>query len=190
MILSVSCFASASLSLTFTPLPRLCVSLSPVWWYGLCAKQQTTWYLVMWCMQMISLSRLLILIWQRSELSGPLYIGKQICSCQLEGRGAQMLVCVRVCHQARQSGIENRWRHARERSQPRQASYKLGRWMRESVSSQHCPLPPPFSAPLPHCTTQVLVLFSRAVSFKNAIETWIKRKWGKNVLVRMGCHSR
>ncbi len=148
----MSCVSSLSLSLTFPPLSSasLCVSLSPVCRYGLCAKQETTWYLVMWCMQMISLSRLLILIWQRSELSGPLYIGTQICSCQLEGRGAQMFVCVYVCarvclcHQARQSETENRWRHARERSQPRQASYKqeMGRWLwtRERVSSQPCPL--------------------------------------------------
>lgn len=131
-------FLLSHLSPRFFCLPLCrCVSLSPLWRYGLCAKQETTWYLVMWCMQMISLSRLLILIWQRSELSGPLYIGNQICSCQLEGRGAQMLVCacmfvcVCLCHQARQSETENRWRHASERSQPRQASYKqeMGRWL-------------------------------------------------------------
>lgn len=105
---------SVSPSLTFC----LCVSLSPVWRYGLCAKQETTWYLVMWCMQMISLSRLLILIWQRSELSGPLYIGNQICSCQLEGRNPNVCVCACVCHQARQSETENRWRRASESEKP------------------------------------------------------------------------
>lgn len=167
----------------------LCVSLSSVWRYGLCAKQETTWYLVMWCMQMISLSRLLILIWQHSELSGPLYIGNQICNCQLQGEDSNVCVraptrvCVWVWDQARQSKTGNRWRHAsegeREASQDRHHISKRREDGYERERECHLrPVPSSSTSPHTHSTPPVLVLFSRAVSFKNAIETWIKRKGG------------
>lgn len=95
---------------------------------------ETTWYLAMWCMQMIPLSRPLILIWQRSELSGRLYIGNQICDCQLRGRKKKWNVCVcfRQVHvhigdQARQSETGNRWRHAREREREREGRERAAR---------------------------------------------------------------